>query len=514
LSFIRKFKKNGRIYEARVRSQRVDGKVKQVVEEYLGKKEISNDSDESVFPQASQPHIFDSLKVYGSVIAMDSLARKLGMYELLGEHASAILTLVYSHCHNYRSVSDTVKWFKKTDLSHIFGISQISEKQLRTALEGLENLDHFALQKSIFEMASKLCDEKTNSVIYDCTNIHFEGIHCKLAKYGKDKKNVKGRPLVQIGLAVTKKLGIPIFHQIHPGNVHDSKIFREAILMLRRYSIRGGTIVHDRGITSASSVLGLAEGRWSLIAGVSLHKGIKNAISNLDYSRMEVFKNHIIQGHTLFYGTHVPFELGSKKGKLLVLLNPARREAQRRKRLLEIHEARKALNQDQPIKPSLEKLFSKSKKINTHALNRAEKYDGISTLFIRGKISKETSVHLYFEKDIIERSFQALRGFVKIRPVHFRLNGKVSAHILICYLTYALLTTFRCFLYKGKGKEQFSEISALEAFEQLTSVYKLYYEKDTSSHKNNLENGPNYQIVTMTELQTRILKAVCPEIKM
>ena len=508
MGFIRKIKRNGRIYLAEVENKRVYGRVKQSFIRYIGK---DLETEENAFPSTSPPSQPSDVKVYGSVLALNSIARRLGLFELLGEHANAIMTLVFCHCHDYRSIADTEKWFKQTDLAHIFGIENITEKQLRNALEYLESLDHFQFQKSIFEMACKVCEEKPTSVIYDVTNIHFEGIHCKLARRGKDKQNVKGRRLVQIGLVITKELGLPIFHQVHPGNIHDAKIFKEAIVLLRRFGIRGGILVHDRGITSKSSILELVDSRWRVVAGVALHAGIKAAISDLDLISIRSFRNLIRQGKTHFYGTSVPYEMGKVKGKLIVLVNRWKREAVQQKRLDRILNSQEALLRKKEIDPNCKKYFTKSGKINTHALSREERYDGISILFTNGKTSKEESVKLYFEKDLIEKSFQALRGIINIRPVHLRLTGKVNAHILICYLSYTLLTTFRCFLHKSKGKVRFSACSTLEALEEISRVYKIYYKSDTSSCKMNPKNNKEYQLVEQSELQSTIMKAVCPE---
>lgn len=511
VSFIRKIKRNGRIYLAEVENKRVDGRVKQSLIRYLGTEPNSKDS---AFPSNPPPSKPSDVKVYGSVLALNSIARRLGLFELMGEHANAIMTLVFCHCHDYRSISDTERWFKQTDLAHIFGVENITEKQLRNALEYLENVDHFQLQKSIFEMACKICEEKPSSVIYDVTNIHFEGIHCEIAKYGKDKKNVKGRRLVQIGLVITKECGLPIFHQVHPGNIHDAKIFKEAIVLLRRFGIRGGILVHDRGITSKSSILELVDSRWKVVAGVALHAGIKSAISDLDLNSIKNFRNLIRQGKTHFYATSMPFKMSAVKGKLIILVNHHKRQVIQQKRLDSILNAQDALAMKKEIDKNLKKYFTTTGKINTHALHRAEKYDGISILFINGKTSKQDSVRLYFEKDLIEKSFQALRGVINIRPVHVRLTGKVNAHILICYLSYTLLTTFRCFLQKSRGKMMFSKCSSLEALEEISRVYKIYYESDTSNYNTGSKNNKQYQLVETTELQAAIMKAICPEVSL
>ena len=118
-------------------------------------------------------------------------------------------------------------------------------------------------------------------------------------------------------------------------------------------------------------------------------------------------------------------------------------------------------------------------------------------------------IRLYFEKDTIEKSFQSLKGVLGLRPVRFWLQDKVNAPILICYLSYTLLTTFKFFLYKNKGKEYFSNLSVTQALEELNNIYRIYFKKNINdkNKKNKLS-----QLVTMTSLQENIISAFSPNL--
>ncbi len=61
-----------------------------------------------------------------------------------------------------------------------------------------------------------LLAESNCTGVYDVTNTYFYGKKCPLAKCGKDKEGVKGRPLIQIGLGVTKQKGVPVVHSKLP----------------------------------------------------------------------------------------------------------------------------------------------------------------------------------------------------------------------------------------------------------------------------------------------------------
>jgi transposase len=441
MAFIRKIKSRGRVYLAEVENQRVDGKVKQKFIRYVG---VEPSQNRKLFPSSNDEMNISGVKVFGSIICLDSIARRLGFYEIFGDQAPAILSLIYCHCHDYRSVVEAEKWIKRTDLCKVFGVTEINEKQLRNGLSALENSDAFTIQKSIFEKMSDICDEKKSSpVIYDVTNTYLEGEHAGLARKGKDKEGVRGRRLIQIGLGVTKKHGIPIFHQVHRGNIHDAKIFKEAILLMRQYGIQGGTIVHDRGITSKSSVLDLNSHHWKIVAGMAMHRHLKNLISKMDFSKIENYRNRIEQGESVFYVHTVPHLLGEVKGRLVILFNPLKMQAQKEDRKAKIADAKEILETKKEIDPDLKKYLTKRYSVNAHALKREERFDGISLLFVTGKFSRDEIVRLYFEKDLIEKSFQLFKGALALRPIRHWLDGKIRAHVMICYLSYCLLTTFR-----------------------------------------------------------------------
>ena len=72
-------------------------------------------------------------------------------------------------------------------------------------------------------------------ILYDTTNFftYFEEpLHSQLAKIGHNKAS--RHHLKQVGLAVCveKAWGIPHFHRVYRGNIHDSKTFPQVITEL------------------------------------------------------------------------------------------------------------------------------------------------------------------------------------------------------------------------------------------------------------------------------------------
>ena len=188
MAFIRKIRRNGKVYLARVENYRDGGKVRQRHLEYLG---LDPDSKDENFSFFNRDLSITSIKVHGPVIVLESIARELGLFDLLGEIAQPIMALVFAHCMNYKSVAETEKWFMKTDLASIFGVEKITSSQFHDALERLSNIDFEYIEKSVFENLTNIFGEDDSGVIYDGTNTHLMGTRSELAKRGKeDRKSV------------------------------------------------------------------------------------------------------------------------------------------------------------------------------------------------------------------------------------------------------------------------------------------------------------------------------------
>lgn len=503
MSFIRKIKRRNRIYLAEVENHRDGAKVKQKLIRYLGLDPACVRSD--VAFKINDLKI-DQVKVYGAVIALESIAHELGFFEILGDIAKPILTLVFAHCLNYQSVDDAKDWYESTDLPNIFGDAKMPVNKLHSAIEALSKRDSSLIQMSVFENLCNILGEDSSGVVYDATNTHLSGTHSCLANKGKDKDGVRNRKLIQIGLGVTRGLGIPIFHHTREGNIHDTMMFREAIQQFNGMGIRKGLMVFDRGITSKTCLSELSNTGWHSLAGIPIHRGVKAAISNLDLEDLQKFRNLVIQGDTEFFVKPIKFHVGEVSGKLLVMQNSRKRHDMARFRRLNLLKARDSLKLQESgtdLPEELAIFFNKKNHIDWHAVARAERYDGLSFIFTDAKLPVAEAVHLYFAKDIIERCFKLEKSVLNLRPIRFWLDSKIKAHVLICHLALCLLTTCRIRLQNQGINEDIGKI-----FKKLGSIYRIHCSID--SHSKVLFSKTN----TLSKYQSGILKTIAPNLKM
>ena len=69
----------------------------------------------------------------------------------------------------------------------------------------------------------------------------------------------------------------------------------------------------------------------------------------------------------------------------------------------------------------------------------AERLDGKYALMsTRTTMSAKEIISAYYDKDGIEKAFCCIKQPIGLRPIRHWLDGRVKAHIFICYLSYLL----------------------------------------------------------------------------
>ncbi len=491
MSFIRRRRRGGYIYLEEVESVRVGDKVTQRFIRHVGRE---SDGQRILSCSISNAEI-EAVKLSGPLMVLHALANAIGLPRLLGEYASEILALVYAHCLDYRSLNHMRKWFERTDLNLILDLQELTEKRLVNALDALKSLDAMALQRSIFDNTKKWLRLKTRGVVYDVTNTYFHGKRCALGRFGHDKEDRKGYPLIQIGLAVTAEKGIPILHKTFPGNIHDARTFVDISNDLVRFGITEGIAVLDRGISSAENTRFLGENSWNVLCGLkrsaTLEKALGADFAAADLVRLE-YRVAVQQTH--FYARGLPFRHGGRQGQLIVCFNKQAAHDMHESRMDQIESARQQLRRREAIKPELRVFFDRKDQPLQGRLDAESKWDGVSFIFTTSQIEVADAIQAYFDKDVVEKCFQALKGVVRLHPVRLWLPDRVEAHVFICYLSCLMLTLL-------KIRVAPLELSFQNALDELDGLYRVYLRDPNSGFKLD-------RLVALTKRQEQILRAV------
>lgn len=493
MSFIRKIRVRGRVYLAEVENVRVDGKVVQRHIRYVGR---AADGSKKLTTTLSHVSV-DQVRAFGPLLVLDRLARNIGLHDELGPFAAEILSLVYAHCMDYKSVNKMEQWFGRTDLNMMLGLEGLTESRLLDAMDSIQKLDLDVVQRRIFEKTRTRYKLGNRGVIYDVTNTYFHGRRCPLGKFGKDKDGVKGRPIMQIGLGVTRNDGVPVFHQVHDGNVSDSRMFQDAITTFRRYGIVNVLVVFDRGISSKKNQLDLKSMHWSVLCGLPLNEELKRLIRDeIKKEDITQYKNRVPLNDSVFYVRVVPYAINGVKGRLAFCVNDRRRFEAKENRYREIAEAQELIGKrkSSEAKDSAKRLLGRDGRLLGHKLADAEEFDGVSCIFTTTRMTKEEMVAKYFDKDLVEKAFAKFKGILNVRPIRHWLENRVKAKVFICYLAYLLLAILNIHMKK-------IGISSVEALDELETMYKVFLRDRNKGFRET-------RIVTLTKKQEKIIRAI------
>jgi len=497
MSFVRKIKRKGRIYLAEVESKWVNGRPVQKYLRYIGK-EI--DGQRVLAASISNVEV-DSVKVYGPLVVLDHIAREIGLPEILGDYAPELLSMVYAHCVEPRSINQMTKWFAKTDLNYLLDLETVTEARLLKALDSVESTGREDLQARIFSAVRDRYSLKSSSVFYDVTNTYLYGKNCILGKLGRSKQGKKDKPLVQIGLAVIGDHGIPAFHTTYEGNTHDARTLHDSVAMFERLGIKDVILVYDRGCVSYEGISVLKRQHLGSICGLPIKGKMKQMIKRLARSgQLLDIDRRVKLSKTTFYVAKRKYKLRTVQGTLLVCYNDKMKHDTRESRYDEIRHAEQQLREHKAIKHGLEKYFDRRHRLIKSQLLAAEEFDGYSCLFSTEDLPAALIVRKYFEKDLIEKAFRSLNGIVTLRPIRHWLYDRVVGHIFVCYLAYLLLTLLDYKLTKAK-----LQISVINALRELETLYKIYLR---DKHKNFQLD----RVVRLNKVQEKIIRAVDPHL--
>jgi hypothetical protein len=135
MSYIRKRKRNGKVYLEEVESKRIDGKVVQKHIRYVGR-----EADGKTILSASISDLeIEQVKVHGPLLVLHHLAKEIGLNESLGAFADELLSMVYAHCLDYQSVNQMSRWYERTDLNMMLSLDGLTEARILEAMDDLES---------------------------------------------------------------------------------------------------------------------------------------------------------------------------------------------------------------------------------------------------------------------------------------------------------------------------------------------------------------------------------------
>jgi transposase len=356
----------------------------------------------------------------------------------------------------------------------ISGLSTMDEDHAYRAMDLLVDADtQGQVQEAVFFAVANLLNLEVDLLFFDTTSTYFErdtedeGADGDegFRRYGHSKDHRDDLPQIVIGLAVTKE-GIPVRCWCWPGNTNDQAVLAEVRDDMRDWKLGRVITVVDRGFSSADNLAYLRRAGGHYIAGMRMRDG--NTLVDTVLSRQgryQIVKDNLrvkevrVDGvDTRFVICHNPEQAERDKrqrdeaiariaAELARISEQRARDANRpaadrtRQRNEAAHLRAECALRDHPtLGRWLRQQTSGRLVINKAKVSAEERLDGKYLIATSDPaISAEDTALGYKNLLEAERGFRDLKSDLLLRPVFHRLEHRIRAHVLICWL--ALLLT-------------------------------------------------------------------------
>jgi DDE family transposase len=426
---------------------------------------------------------FVSSRAFGGAWVLDQLWRRLGIDRVMttllaGTRRDPVTERVLFALVANRALAASSKlaaagWVGRS--VHIDGLPETTDDACYRAMDWLHDVAP-ELEQQVFGQVANLLNLEVDLLFFDTTSTYFEldeadepvprdahgrvqptdgdgddaqeGTTIGFRTYGKSKDHRPDLPQIVIGMAVTRD-GIPVRVWCWPGNTGDAKLIRQVKTDMRDWTLTRIVWVGDRAFSSAANRRALRAGDHHYILGEKLRGDGADAKAAL--SR---------QGR---YAT-VAANLRVKEVKLgdgerfVICHNPeaADRDARIRGRLVtQLTEMidgsdtlpaikRAELRGVISTKPGHNRYLRVTPggllRVDAAAIKAEQKLDGKYLLRTTDPtMSTEDIAVGYKQLYEVERGWRSLKTELDLRPVYHRLEERIRAHVILCWLALLLV---------------------------------------------------------------------------
>ena len=422
----------------------------------------------------------DGLEVVGSrplggAWLLDALWQRLGVDEALREQLGGrrfaidvervLFALVCNRALAPCSKLAAAEWASQ-DVA-IPGLEAMDDDQAYRALDLLVEADAEAkVQEAVFFACADLLNLEVDLLFFDTTSTYFEaepddgdGERPPFRAFGYSKDHRPDLPQVVIGLAVTRE-GIPVRVWVWPGNTNDQTVIEQVKDDLRGWRLGRCVWVVDRGFSSDENLRYLTRGGGHWIAGERMRDGSPDAQAALARpGRYQTVRDNLrVKDVSLgegdntrrFVVCHNPAEAERDKAERdaqlarleaeLERIEQIRRKAKTTK-AREVHLRAECALRDHPtLSRHMRQTSSGRLLIDRRKVAAEERLDGKYLLSSSDPdLSAEEIALGYKNLREAERSFRDLKTTLELRPVFHRLEHRIRAHVVVCWLALLLI---------------------------------------------------------------------------
>ena len=425
---------------------------------------------------------FTEARAMGGAFVLDGLWRRLGIDAairgaLAGKRLDAdrveriLFALTANRALKPSSKLAATDWIAHD--VHIDGLPEVVDEACYRAMDVLLAIEP-VLTRQIYHQVADLLNLHVDLLFFDTTSTYFEtgeadqpaarDQHGRVRPgaevsdpvrdsgfrtHGKSKDHRDDLPQVVIGMAVTRE-GIPVRVWSWPGNYSDTTLIAQVKQDMRDWSLARILWVADRGFSSADNRRALQRGGGHYIIGEKLRSGSAEATAAL--SR---------QGRYAAIADNLQVKqvnLDDAGDRFIICYNPeaAKRDKHVRDQLLarltdkitgsdKLSATKRAELRGQiSTKPGLNRYLRVTPggllRIDQAAVKTETRLDGKYLLRSSDPHLPAADIAIGYKQLLdIERGWRDMKSIIDLRPVYHRLEDRIRAHILLCWLALLLI---------------------------------------------------------------------------
>lgn len=443
-----------------------------------------DDGSEAVPVQLGKVRLERS-RAFGAVWLGWLLWRALRLDELLSElmpagreavrWADVVAILVIGRlCEPSSELHVAERWYRTTALEDLLGVSSeaIYDERLYRSLDRL--LPHKeAIEVHLVQRFGELFELDYDLLLYDVTSTYFEGVaDPEIAKRGYSRDHRPDCVQVNIALVVTRE-GMPLGYEIFPGNTADVSTVEEIVSsMEKRFGKANRVWVMDRGMASEDNLAWLNETGRRYVIGTpkaELKRWLKQIEDTTDWRHIRDDVEVKICTGPDSVETFLLVRSASRIDKERAMHErfKARIEAGLESLQRRIAKSTKALDRgaiERQIGRLLERNSRAAGAFSISVLDDDDHPSGIrlrrayradwaqwahlteGVYILRTNIAEWTDEVLwqtYIQLTEAEAAFRVHKSELAMRPIWHHKADRIKAHILVCFIAYALWKTLQ-----------------------------------------------------------------------
>lgn len=288
---------------------------------------------------------------------------------------------------------------------------------------------------------------------YDVTRQLYYGNTCSYAEPGYFPGGTN-KKVLGFGMVTSAHRQHPVLCRAIRGSRNDTVTVEDVVNHLKAWGFEHLTLILDRGMISKGNVEFIVKSGFDVVGLVpETHQEVWDYIVHWPSSELERPRSVVERasgGQVYVRAWHAPL-MGRKRMRVALVLDPVRaaRERVGRDGLIHAVETATLPKRLRELREDLGALAIPAPGRRGFAVDKAGAVqerlgDGRFLMFSTNPdLTADEMFRIYFQRDEVEKAFQALKGHLSLGPIRYQRRDRIDAYTTVVYLAYLLWSLTR-----------------------------------------------------------------------